>query len=318
MRTILVTGANGFIGRHVSRAAALQGDLVIGLGLGEWTEETWRRWGLSAWNEFEVTVANLVSHAGTPDVVIHCAGGASVGFSLDSPAQDFSSTVGTTLEVLEYLRTCAPEAALVYPSSGAVYGRAVSLPISEETPLAPISPYGVHKRIAEDLCRSYGQSFGIRVAIVRIFSAYGMELHKQLLWDACRKAMVGDSSFGGTGRETRDWVHVEDVARLLLTAADHADTSGTTVNCATGQDVAVESILAVLFEALGTSLRPQFSGSARLGDPERVAGDPSRARAWGWAPKRPWQDGVREYAGWFRENEPGHSTDHPLASPHGQ
>lgn len=302
MRTILVTGANGFIGRHVSRAAAIQGDRVIGIGLGEWTEETWHRWGLSAWHELEVTVANLVAYAGTPDIVIHCAGSASVGFSLENPALDFQSTVGTTLEMLEYLRACAPEAALVYPSSGAVYGVATALPISEETPLAPISPYGVHKKIAEELCRSYGQSFGVRVAIVRIFSAYGKELRKQLLWDACRKTDLSDCSFGGTGRETRDWVNVEDVARLLLIAGDHADINASTVNCATGQDVAVERILAVLFEALGTSLRPEFTGNARLGDPERVAGDPSRAKAWGWAPQRTWQDGVREYARWFREN----------------
>jgi UDP-glucose 4-epimerase len=302
MSTILVTGANGFIGRHVSRAAALQGDRVIGIGLGDWNEETWRSWGLSDWSELEVTVANLVALSVTPDVVIHCAGSASVGFSLEQPAQDFRSTVVTTLEVLEYLRACASDAALVYPSSGAVYGRATTLPIKEDSPLAPISPYGANKKMAEDLCRSYSQSFGIRVAILRIFSAYGTDLRKQLLWDACRKAVSGDCSFGGTGRETRDWVHVEDVARLLLIAGDHADLDATTVNCATGRDVAVESILAVLFEALGTTLQPEFSGSARVGDPERVAGDPGRARAWGWAPERSWQEGVREYARWFREN----------------
>jgi UDP-glucose 4-epimerase len=302
MRTILVSGAQGFIGRHVSRAAALQGDRVVGIGLGEWIEETWRSWGLSGWHELDLTVKNLVSCAVTPDVIVHCAGSASVGFSVENPAQDFRSTVATTLEVLEYMRTYAPDAALVYPSSGAVYGRATSLPIEEDTALNPISPYGVHKKMAEDLCRSYGQSFGIRVAIVRIFSAYGLELRKQLLWDACHKASLGESRFGGTGRETRDWVHVEDVARLMLLAGDHADPSVPTVNCSEGQGVAVEDILAVLFEALGTSLRPEFSGDARLGDPDRVAGDPSRALAWGWAPQRRWQDGVREYARWYREN----------------
>ncbi len=303
MRTILVTGAQGFIGRHVSRAAALQGDRVIGIGLGYWAEETWRSWGLSDWHEIEVTLANLVAHGSTPDLVIHCAGGASVGFSLEHPAQDFQNTVATTLEVLEYMRTCAPEAALVYPSSGAVYGRATALPISEDTPLAPISPYGVHKKIAEELCSSYGRSFGVRSTVVRIFSAYGIELRKQLLWDACRKADADDCRFDGTGRETRDWVNVEDVARLLLMAGDHADAEVSTVNCATGQDVAVESILTVLFDALGTSLRPEFTGSARLGDPERVAGDPSRAKAWGWATERNWQEGVSAYAHWYRENK---------------
>jgi UDP-glucose 4-epimerase len=302
-RTILVTGANGFIGRHVSRAASLEGHRVIGIGHGDWVEETWRRWGLSGWHELDVTLASLVAHAGTPDVIVHCAGSSSVGFSIENPAQDFERTVATTLEVLEYVRTCSPETALVYPSSGAVYGRAASLPITEDSPGNPMSPYGVHKKIAEDLCRSYSQSFGVRVAVLRIFSAYGANLRKQLLWDACRKALMGDYRFSGTGRETRDWVHVEDVTQLLLIASDHADRTAVTVNCATGQDVAVESILGVLFEALGTDNPPEFTGGARSGDPERVAGDPSRALAWGWTPKRRWQDGVREYARWFRENE---------------
>ena len=304
MRTILVTGASGFVGRHVCRAAAARGDRVVGIGLGDWPEETWRQWGLSAWRDLDVTLESLDALAIAPDVVIHCAGSASVGFSLENPAQDFRSTVGTTVEVLEYLRTRAPEAVLVYPSSGAVYGRATNLPINEDNPLAPISPYGVHKKITEELCRSYGGSFGVRVAILRIFSAYGTGLRKQLLWEACGKAMMGDNRFGGTGRATRDWVHVEDVARLLLIAGDHADIRAATVNCATGHDVAVESILAVLFEALGLSLKAEFTGSARIGDPDRVAGDPARAAAWGWAPEREWQEGVREYARWFLETNP--------------
>ncbi len=232
---------------------------------------------------------------------MHCAGSSSVGFSFENPAQDFERTVGTTLDVLEYLRTGAPRAALVYPSSAAVYGRAGSLPISEATGLAPISPYGVHKVIAEDLCRSYARSFGLRLAIVRVFSAYGLELRKQLLWDACRKATAGDLRFGGSGRETRDWVNVEDVAQLLLVAAEHAGPNAPTVNGASGIEVSTKAILEVLLEALGVAGGPKFTGDARAGDPDRYAGDPSRAAAWGWSPRRPWAVGVREYARWFLE-----------------
>ena len=300
MSTVLVTGANGFLGRHACRVAAMHGHHVVGMGHGDWAEETWRQWGISVWHELDVTLASLVAHAGKPDVLIHCAGSSSVGFSFENPAQDFERTVVTTLDVLEFLRTCSPETKLVYPSSAAVYGRAKILPIREESLLAPISPYGVHKRIAEDLCSSYSASFGLPVAIIRIFSAYGVELRKQLLWDACRKALLGDCRFGGTGHETRDWVNVEDVARLLLIAADHAAQDGMIVNCASGDEVAVESILAVLFEALGTGRQPEFTGSTRPGDPERYVGDPSRAAALGWAPGRAWQEGVREYARWYR------------------
>jgi UDP-glucose 4-epimerase len=301
MITVLVTGANGFLGRHVSRLAAGQGHRVVGIGHGDWSEDVWRQWGLSVWHELDVTLASLVAHAGKPDVVVHCAGSSSVGFSLENPAQDFERTVVTTLDVLEFMRTCAPETALVYPSSAAVYGSSAILPMTEESPLAPISPYGVHKQMAEDACRSYSQTFGIRVAIVRLFSAYGVELRKQLLWDACRKTLAGDYRFGGTGRETRDWVNAEDVARLLLIAGDHALPGTVLVNGASGAEVAVESILTVLLDALGAGREPEFTGTVRAGDPERVVGDPSRALGWGWSAERPWQDGVREYADWFRK-----------------
>lgn len=274
------------------------------MGHGDWTEETWRRWGVSAWHELDVTLAGLIAHAGKPDLIVHCAGSSSVGFSFENPEQDFERTVGTTVEVLEYIRTTAPETAIVYPSSAAVYGRATNLPITEETPLAPISPYGVHKRMAEDLCRSYAESFGVRVAIVRLFSAYGIELRKQLLWDASRKALSGDLLFDGTGQETRDWVNAEDIARLLLIAGDHAAPDVPIINGASGHEVAIQTILGELFDALGVSGKAEFSGTVRAGDPARYCGDPSRAMAWGWAPERSWHDGVREYASWFHENQP--------------
>ena len=59
MSTVLVTGANGFLGRHVSRIAATQGHHVVGMGHGDWTEETWRQWGLSVWHELDVTLASM-------------------------------------------------------------------------------------------------------------------------------------------------------------------------------------------------------------------------------------------------------------------
>lgn len=304
MTTVLVTGANGFIGRHVCRAAARRGDRVFGLGLGGWDRESASEWGLSAWHDVEISIPNLEAASPPPDLIVHCAGGASVRFSIDNPAADFHTTVSTTLDVLEYIRTRVPHAVLVYPSSGAVYGRVPRLPATENSPRSPISPYGFHKAMAEDLCRSYATNFGISVAILRIFSAYGRELRKQLLWDACRKAAAGERRFDGTGEETRDWVHVEDVARLLLLAGAHADTSAPVVNCATGREVSVSSVLSVLFEAFGGGLRPSFSGITRSGDPERMAGDPARAAGWGWAPECSWDEGVRDYVAWFRGIQP--------------
>ena len=111
-----------------------------------------------------------------------------------------------------------------------MYGNADALPIAESTPINPISPYGVHKQIAEELIRSYAHHFSLSVAIVRFFSLYGPGLRKQLLWDACTKIEKGDFDFYGTGHEVRDWLHVQDAARLLLTLPSHASSDAVIVN----------------------------------------------------------------------------------------
>ena len=101
----------------------------------------------------------------------------------------------------------------------------------------PVSPYGVHKKIAEDLCRSYGQHFKIASCVIRLFSVYGVRLRKQLLWDECLKLSKNEITFFGTGQETRDWLHIHDVVNLLFTAAEHASSHCPTVNGGTGVGV---------------------------------------------------------------------------------
>ncbi len=299
MDTIVVTGAHGFIGRHTALEAMTRGARVIGIGHGDWSDDEARRWGIADWRRCDVTLETLTQHAESANAIIHCAGSGSAGLALSKPAQDFARSVGTTVEVLEFIRTRSPQTALVYPSSGAVYGPSPSIPTGEDTALNPISPYGVHKKVAEDMVRSYARSFGIRAALVRVFSVYGAGLRKQLWWDACQKAMVDDFRFMGTGTETRDWVAVEDVAALMLIAGHRAATDAPSVNCATGLETSVRDVVAALLAELGTDREPCFSGERRPGDPERYAGDPSRAVTWGWRPKRTWRTGVFEYARWF-------------------
>jgi UDP-glucose 4-epimerase len=304
LETIVVTGAFGFLGRHASRTAAQRGARVVGIGHGNWTHGEAQSWRLSSWHERDVTLETLVAHAGAPDLIIHCAGSGSPREALDHPGQDFARTVGTTLEVLEFIRTHSPHTALVYPSTGAVYGHPATIPIAEDAPLAPVSPYGVHKMIAENLIRSYAEHFGVNAAIVRVFSVYGAGLRKQLWWDGCQKVRRGEYQFLGSGNETRDWVAIEDVARLLLMAGERAAPETPAVNCATGIEVSIRDTLTALFAALGTCQKPAFSGVRRPGDPERYAGNPTRALSWGWEPQRTWRDGVAEYARWFLSSTP--------------
>jgi len=299
-KTALVTGAYGFIGRHVARQLAREGWRVIGLGHGAWVRDEWQAWGIDEWHSAEIALETLITYAGEPDIIVHCAGSGSVGFSMTHPCQDFQRTVATTLAVLEYARLYAPRARVAYPSSAGVYGAVQKLPIAETDALNPASPYGVHKRLAEELCASYAQHFGIAVAVVRLFSVYGAGLRKQLLWDASQKIAAGENRFFGTGAEIRDWLHVEDAASLLIAAAAHASQACPVVNGGAGAGVTVIEILAELFAGFGRADAPAFSGEARSGDPLGYVADIARARQWGWQPLVDWKQGVREYVDWFK------------------
>jgi len=301
-KPVLVTGAYGFIGSHVARALAAEGRTVIGLGHGVWSRDQWRRWGISEWHAADVTLENLITHGGRPDLIVHCAGGASVGFSIERPLQDYQRTVSTTAAVLEFARIHAREAAVVLPSSAAVYGNARAFPIAETAPLQPVSPYGEHKRMAENLCRLYSKEFGVATAVVRFFSVYGPGLRKQLLWDACdRLARKELPSFSGDGTETRDWLYIDDTVALIERAGTHAGRDCPVVNGATGQAVSVRELLTHLFRLLGRNDDPVFSGGGRDGDPKHYLADIQAAQRWGWKPGVNWRDGLQQYVDWFRQ-----------------
>jgi UDP-glucose 4-epimerase len=297
-RAVLITGAAGFIGRHVAKEFAARGWQVSGIGRSDWKD--WHDYGLTAWHSVDVTSEALLEYGGKPEVLAHFAGGAAVGYSVDHPGEDFESTVQTTSRVLEFIRLHSADTKLVYPSSAAVYGQAATLPISEESTIAPISPYGLHKQMAESLCQLYSRQYGLSISIVRLFSVYGPGLRKQLLWEACRKLHEGQSEFFGTGKELRDWLHVSDVARLLFSASMKSSPECPIVNAGSGQGVAVKDILLLIAEQLHLAIAPKFSSRPKAGDPTAYVADISKARGWGWEPEGHWREGVAEYVDWYK------------------
>jgi UDP-glucose 4-epimerase len=298
-RTVLITGGQGFLGRHVARTFANDGWKVTAIGHGTWSEDELKRWGISVWHSCDITLNSLVTYGGEPNVIVHCAGSGQVGFSLAHPLQDFERTVDSTAAVLEFLRTHVPHARMLFVSSAAVYGEASAGAIKENAPLAPMSPYGVHKQVAEQLCTSFAKTFGLQVIVLRLFSLYGPWLRKQLLWDASNKLTSGDARFAGTGKELRDWLQVSDAATLILTLM--ATNSGhRLVNGGTGAGVPVADVLSELSVALAVHKPVTFTGEGRPGNPASLVADIALARSTGWEPGYDWRKGIREYADWFR------------------
>ena len=300
-RTALITGAYGFIGRNIARLFGEKGWNVIGMGHGVWLRTEWTKWKIAEWNTCDITIDSLQTYAGDPDVIVHCAGGSSVGFSVSHPAEDFNRTVSSTLAVLEYMRLFNNTAQLIYPSSAAVYGRQDDRQLGEDEPLSPVSPYGYHKKIAEDLCKSYSDNYELRVSIIRFFSLYGEGLRKQLLWEACGKFSRGEEQvmFFGSGEETRDWLHVLDAVKLILLRSESSDRFSI-VNGGSGERVTIREILEYMSNEYGAHQSVLFNGVVRKGDPNFYRADTTRAVSLGWKPSVDWRQGVRDYVKWYQ------------------
>jgi len=194
---------------------------------------------------------------------------------------------------------------IVAVSSAAVYGARHQGAIAEASFGTPYSPYGHHKAIMEALCRSYGQNFGLRAAVVRVFSAYGSGLRKQILWDFCNRlaSMQGDLVLDGTGQERRDWIHASDVARLLaLIGQTLPSPEVPVVNGGTGQGHTVAEFTQLALAAWSAERPVRFSGASRPGDPVNLVADVARARELGFAPEVSLAEGIRAYVDWFRNS----------------
>lgn len=302
MKTVLITGAHGFIGRYCAREFSNQGYRVMGIGHGNWDNAA-ADTGMDFFLESDITFEQLASLPWHPDIIVHAAGSGTVSFSLSHPMQDFERSVATTAAVLEYARLADHNPIIVLISSAAVYGSTDKNKIAEDTPSSPKSPYGVHKRMAEQLCREYSEHFGVKSSVIRFFSVYGPGLRKQLFWDACRWMSLLENrlslEFYGTGNETRDWLHARDAALLIRLVGEH-NRAGLVVNGGTGKAVAVHDVLKWLADEVEWRGSISFNRIVRSGDPEHLCADCVRAGYLGWKPSVSLSDGLAEYVTWFR------------------
>jgi UDP-glucose 4-epimerase len=301
-RSVLITGAAGFLGRYVARHFFERGYRVVGVDSSPPENTPSER--LAVYHQFRLPDSNLLPllRDDPPELCIHCAGRASVGLSMTHPAGDYYGNAALTFEVLELLRNVSPRCRFVLLSSAAVYGNPVSLPVGEDQPTRPISPYGFHKHLAEHICREFHSVYGIPTASVRIFSAYGPGLRRQVVWDLCRKAIECEQlELQGTGEETRDFIHAKDVARGLDVVLHHAPMRGEAYNLAMGVQVSIANLAAVVLRALNLDRKVIFSGENAPGNPLRWHADITKLSALGFRPSVDLEQGIQSFAGWSRE-----------------
>ena len=299
MDKVIITGVAGFLGRYIARQFAADGWGVVGVD--HHANENAPLRSLDSYHAMQLpspAFGALIRHL-QPALCIHCAGRASVPQSVVDPAADFAANASLTFDLLDTLRTHAPSSRVVFLSSAAVYGNPARLPVTEEEPVMPLSPYGFHKAMSEQLLKEFYTVYGLRGASLRIFSAYGPGLRRQVLWDFCYKALIEKRIvLQGTGQETRDFIHAIDVAKATLAVAKGAPMTGEVYNVASGEEITIGALAERVLTKLHTGLVPETDGIVPTGTPLNWRADISKLRALGYQPSVQLETGIERFASW--------------------
>ncbi len=238
------------------------------------------------------------------DVCINATGAANVQFSFNHPALDYSLNVANVYFLLDALRQYNPKCRFINFSSAAVYGNPEKLPIAEDASLHPLSPYGWHKLHSEQICLEFATHFGIKTVSLRVFSAYGQGLKKQLFWDVYQKTLHAvDNSIEvfGTGKESRDFIYIQDLLHALECVIKHADFKGEALNVASGQEITIEEAIGTLVSLLDEGLKINFTGKEKKGDPLNWKADISKLKIMGFSPTYTLIQGLKKTITWMKK-----------------
>lgn len=302
MKKILITGAKGFLGSHVAKHFKSLGYETYGLGHGGLSIDESKSIGLDYWKKDDVSIKSILEFNQIFDVIVHCGGSGSVSFSIEHPYDDFKKTVDGTLEILEYMRVYNPKANFIYPSSPAVQGECENKPTKEEYLGKPTSPYGYHKKITEELCQSYSEKFGLKIAIIRLFSVYGNGLKKQLLWDAYHKIKKAKDhvSFWGTGNETRDFIHIDDVLTLIDILIKKNE-KFSLINGGTGTKYEIKNVVKIIRDLVNPDIQINFNNQLNIGNPIYYWADTEKLESYGFKANKKLAQEIENYIDWVKK-----------------
>jgi nucleoside-diphosphate-sugar epimerase len=285
----LVTGGLGFIGSHVVDALVADGHEVHVIDTAEPTREKNTH---AIYHVLDIRSRELV----TPlmqgvEAVFHLAALPRVQYSIENPIETFDMNVNGTVALLKAASDTSVRR-FVFSSSAAVYGDQATMPLSENIPAAPKSPYALHKAIGEMTCKLWSELYGLETVCLRYFNVYGPRLDPNGAYALAigkflrLRAEGAPIEIWGDGTNTRDYVHVSDVVRAnILAAMSPKVGKGEVVNIGTGRETNV-NILASLIGGDTTHVE------ARV-EPGRAQADVKRAHELlGWEATITLEDGI--------------------------
>lgn len=313
-RSVLVTGAGGFIGSHLVELLVARGATVRGFV--RYTSRGDRGWldrlEPSTQDEVDVFPGDLVNPEAVAgavagcEVVLHLGALIPIPYSYRHPREFVAANVVGTLNVLEAARR-ADVRRIVQVSSSEVYGTAQTIPMPEEHPLHPQSPYAASKVGADQLALSYAHSFQLPVVVARPFNTFGpRQSARAVIPTIVTQALTRDRIELGAVDPIRDFLYVADTVEGLARCAEAEDVVGEVINLGTGREHAVREVVDLVFAAVGREL-PVEVAEERLRPPDsevdRLCASVDKARTrLGWEAKVPFEEGLRRTIDWLAES----------------
>ena len=309
MTSCLVTGAAGFIGSHLCEQLLARGHTVIGVdtfipyyprALKESNLASFRESPGFTFHEIDLRYDELTPLLKNVEVVFHLAAMAGLMRSWS----DFSLYMTCNMEVTQRLLQAACLNGIkhfIHGSTSSVYGRFATG--DEESPLEPVSPYGVTKLGAEHLCRAYARNFDLPLTILRFFSVYGPRQRPDMAYHIFIRALLHEEpiTIYSDGEQSRSNTFIADCVQGVLLAFEKWEQSiGNTFNLGGGEVVTINRVLEILAELTGKSPRVIFA-QARPGDQRHTAANINKAQCLlGYTPGTSVMRGLREQVEWQR------------------
>jgi nucleoside-diphosphate-sugar epimerase len=312
---VLVTGAPGFIGSHLTRRLVAEGADVHALTPSVSTVYPSRL--LSARSDITLHEGNITDRTAMdsiakhvrPQIIFHLAAYTHVGKSWQRIDESIQVNVQGTVNLLHALVATGFER-FINIGTSEIYGD-IAAPYHESDCPNPISPYSVSKYAAERFCRIFQAAWDLPIVLVRPFNAYGpAQSPDRIIPESIVRALRGQELRLTTGRQTREFNYVEDLCEGFIRLASVPDIEGELFNLGCGEEVSVRDLTALILDLLGNPIEPQFGALPhRPNEIWRMYSDSTKARErLGWTPNHTLSQGLEKTVAWYREELDGNGS----------